>query len=85
MYTNRPTDFYAFPIETVSQSVEGFELVHQSVAVQPHWRFVVDSSGVWTVEMRLELDTAVARQRDIDAHAFLKDAARVLVGELQRG
>ncbi len=82
--TNRPTDFYAFPIETVSQSEGGFELVHQSVAVQPHWRFVADETGVWTVEMSLELDTMVARQREISAHAFLKDAARILVDELQR-
>lgn len=81
--TSRPTDFYAFPIETVSQSVEGFELVHQSVAVQPHWRFVPEESGVWTVEMFLELDTTIACQRDNDAHNFLKDAAKILVGELK--
>jgi alpha-amylase len=80
---NRPTDFYAFPIETVSQSVEGFELVHQSVAVQPHWRIIPDETGVWSVEMFLELDTAVAKQRDREAHAFLKDAAKILVGELE--
>ena len=80
--TNRLTDFYAFPIETVSQSVEGFELVHQSVAVQPHWRFVADDSGVWTVEMRIELDTSVARERESMAHALLKDAAKILVAEL---
>ena len=80
--TNRPTDFYAFPVETVSQSVEGFELVHQSAAVQPHWRFVVDESGVWSVEMQIELDTSVAHQRERMAHALLKDAAKVLVEEL---
>jgi len=80
--TNRPTDFYAFPIETVSQSVEGFELVHQSVAVQPHWRFVTDETGVWSVEMQIEVDTTVAQQRETIAHALLKDAAKVLVAEL---
>jgi alpha-amylase len=79
--TNRPTDFYAFPIETVSQSVEGFELVHQSVAMQPHWRFIPDEAGVWSVEMFLELDTSIARKRDFDAHALLKDAAKILVGK----
>ncbi|MDR0608898.1 MAG: DUF1926 domain-containing protein [Planctomycetaceae bacterium] len=81
--TSRPTDFYAFPIETVSQSVEGFELVHQSVAVQPHWRFIPDETGIWSVEMFLELDAAIAQQRDHKAHAFLKDAAKILVGELK--
>jgi len=77
-----PTDFYAFPVETVSQSVEGFELVHQSVAVQPHWRFVADESGVWTVEMQIEVDTSVASQRERIAHALLKDAAKVLMAGL---
>jgi alpha-amylase len=77
--TNRSTDFYAFPIETVSQSVEGFELVHQSVALQPHWRFVADESGVWSVEMQIDVDTTVADKRELMAHALLKDAAKVLV------
>ena len=79
---NRPTDFYAFPIETVSQSVEGFELVHQSVVVQPHWRFVVDESGTWSVEMQIEVDSSIASQRELMAHALLKDAAKVLMAEL---
>ena len=79
---NRPTDFYAFPIETVSQSVEGFELVHQSVVVQPHWRFVVDESGIFSVEMQIELDTSIAHKREAMAHALLKDAAKVLMAEL---
>ncbi|MDR3233889.1 MAG: DUF1926 domain-containing protein [Planctomycetaceae bacterium] len=76
---NRPTDFYAFPIETVSQSVEGFELVHQSVVVEPHWRFVADAGGVFDVEMSLHLDTAAAEERELKARNFLKDAALVMV------
>ncbi|MGL4595066.1 MAG: alpha-amylase/4-alpha-glucanotransferase domain-containing protein [Thermoguttaceae bacterium] len=81
--SNRLTDFYAFPIETVSQSVEGFELVHQSVAVQPHWHIIPDETGVWSVEMEIHLDTSAAQKRDLDARHFLKDAARMLVGELK--
>ena len=34
---NRPSGSGPLPIETVSQSEGGFELVHQSVSVQPHW------------------------------------------------
>ena len=79
--TDRATDFYAFPIETVSQSESGFELVHQSVAVQPHWRIVPEETGVWEVEMRLALDTSIAQKRDREAHDFLKDAAKILVGD----
>jgi len=39
-------------------------------------------SGVWSVEMQIELDTSVAQQRELIAHALLKDAAKVLVAEL---
>ena len=35
--SDRPMHIWTFPIETVSQSEAGFELVHQSVVVQPHW------------------------------------------------
>ncbi|MDR2642186.1 MAG: DUF1926 domain-containing protein [Planctomycetaceae bacterium] len=78
---NRPTDFYAFPIETVSQSEAGFELVHQSVALQPHWRIIPDNSGTWEVEMTLNIDTQVAVEREKEAHEFLKNAAAILIEE----
>jgi alpha-amylase len=60
---NRPTDFWAFPIETVSQSEGGFELVHQSVLVQPHWHINGDKDGRWSVSMKLAIDTALAESR----------------------
>ncbi|MGL4513124.1 MAG: alpha-amylase/4-alpha-glucanotransferase domain-containing protein [Lacipirellulaceae bacterium] len=60
---DRPTGFWTYPISTVSQSEGGFELVNQSVVVQPHWRVVGDSSGRWSVTLRLTLDTSMAEQR----------------------
>ncbi len=51
------------PIETVSQSEGGFELVHQSVVVQPHWHIQGDAEGRWSVTMRLLCDTALAESR----------------------
>ncbi len=51
--TDRDTDFWAFPIETVSQSEGGFELVHQSVCVQPHWKVTADVNGRWAVRIVL--------------------------------
>jgi len=63
---------YDTPVETVSQSV----------AIQSHWRFVVDESGVFSVEMQIELDTSIAHKREAMAHALLKDAAKVLMAEL---
>jgi len=59
--TSRFSDFYVFPIETVSQSEGGFELVQQSIAVQPHWLIVPDENGSWTVQMTLNLDTVKAK------------------------
>ncbi len=55
--SNRPTNFWAYPIETVSQSEGGYELVHQSVLVQPHWHVTGDKDGRWSVVLQLEIQT----------------------------
>lgn len=57
---SRPTRFWTFPIETVSQSEGGFELVHQSVVVMPHWLVEADRDGRWSVTMQMSLDTSRA-------------------------
>jgi alpha-amylase len=54
---------WTFPIETVSQSEGGFELVHQSIVVQPRWLVRGDAAGRWSVTMRLALDTSLAESR----------------------
>jgi alpha-amylase len=50
-----PAGLWTFPIESVSQSEAGFELVHQSVAVVPHWIVTPDAEGTWRVTMRLAI------------------------------
>jgi 4-alpha-glucanotransferase len=60
---SRKTRFWTFPIETVSQSEGGFELVHQSVAVLPHWIVEADKDGRWSVTMQLSLDTSRAEAK----------------------
>lgn len=60
---DRPTNMWTYPIETVSQSEGGFELVHQSVVIQPHWHVRGDANGRWAVTMRLGLDTSLAESR----------------------
>jgi alpha-amylase len=60
---DRPTSLWAYPVETVSQSEGGFELVHQSVAVVPHWRLVPDRNGRWSVTLRIAIDTQLAESR----------------------
>ena len=61
-----PTHFWAFPIETVSQSEGGFELVHQSVVVQPHWTVIGDAEGRWSITMQLSLETREATNHTED-------------------
>lgn len=53
---DRPSGVWAFPVETVSQSEGGFELVHQSVCVQPHWIVRGDNDGRWAVKMQLAMN-----------------------------
>lgn len=60
---SRPTGLWTFPIESVSQSEGGFELVHQSVAVLPHWLVEADENGCWSVAIRLAIDTSLAESR----------------------
>jgi alpha-amylase len=65
---SRPTHLWTFPIETVSQSEGGFELVHQSAVVQPHWHIQGDAEGRWSVTMRLLCDTSLAESRMPSEH-----------------
>jgi len=62
-----PTDFWTFPVHTVSQSESGFELVHQSVVVQPHWHIRADAEGRWQMTMRMEIDTSRAENHHKDS------------------
>lgn len=57
MLFSRPTNLWTFPVASVSQSEGGFELVHQSVAVQPHWWITPDATGRWSIVMRFVAET----------------------------
>jgi alpha-amylase len=61
--SSQPTGFWTYPIETVSQSEGGFELVHQSVVVVPHWLVEADNAGRWSVTLELAIDTSLAERR----------------------
>lgn len=60
---SRPSGIWTYPVESVSQSEGGFELVHQSIAVLPHWYVQGDDAGQWSVNMKLAIDTSVAEKR----------------------
>ncbi len=65
--SDAPMQLWTFPIETVSQSESGFELVHQSVVVQPHWYIQAGADGRWSTTMTLAIDTSAAERRRIAA------------------
>lgn len=56
-------DIWTFPIQTVSQSEGGFELVHQSACVVPNWQFTAPDDGRWSVQLKMSVDTSVAQAR----------------------
>ena len=71
LHASRPTGIWTFPIETVSQSEGGFELVHQSVVVLPHWFVKADLSGNWRRTLTLSADTRLAEFRGERAESQL--------------
>ena len=60
---SEPAAIWTFPIQTVSNSEGGFETVHQSCAVVPHWQVRAGKDGTWGVEITLSLDTSAAQAR----------------------
>jgi alpha-amylase len=52
---------WAYPVQAVSQSESGFELVHQAVCVQTSWVIRGDVTGRWSARMKLKLQTETSR------------------------
>ena len=71
---------WTMPLETISQSEGGFEAVHQSVCVLPHWEFVMPAQGAWIVDLRIVFDSSIAAARKLAATAPRKSGAPVNVG-----
>jgi hypothetical protein len=67
----QPAGIWTFPIETISQSEGGYEAVHQSSCVIPHWEITAPDDGIWSVKITLSIDTSAAHARK------LKEAAAV--------
>ncbi|MCA9193759.1 MAG: DUF1926 domain-containing protein [Planctomycetales bacterium] len=57
---DRPTNIWTFPIETVSQSESGYELVYQSLCLMPHWLIQGDHEGKWHLQMQIRFANAHA-------------------------
>ncbi|HMP17453.1 MAG TPA: DUF1926 domain-containing protein, partial [Gemmatales bacterium] len=54
--TSSPAGFWAFPIQTVSQSEAGFELVHQGITMIAYFLPQPDNARHWEVEVVLKMD-----------------------------
>lgn len=77
---SRPASIWTFPIETVSQSEAGFELVHQSVCVMPHWLIQGDCEGKWSLVMNLRLTNS--RQPCVLAESVIQKLAMPIASQL---
>jgi hypothetical protein len=56
----RPADVWTFPVETLSQGLEGVERVFQGSCVTPHWRVDLRPEVPWTAGFRLSLEAVGA-------------------------
>ncbi|MCS7168561.1 MAG: DUF1926 domain-containing protein [Gemmatales bacterium] len=57
-----PAALWALPIQTVSQSESGFELVYQSSAVIPHWNLTMSEGDTWSAKLKLQISGEPARR-----------------------
>jgi alpha-amylase len=57
-----PGGVWTMPIQSVSQSEGGFELVHQSACVMLNW-YIPSGTNCWEVELELTFDTQMAAAR----------------------
>ena len=56
--SEQPAHIWTYPVQSVSQSESGFEMIHQGVCVQPHWHIQGDAEGRWSNRMSLKLETS---------------------------
>jgi 4-alpha-glucanotransferase len=67
-------DLWAHPVATVSQSEAGFELIHQSVSVQPAWHVRGDANGRWAVRLNLDIRTSIPQAGNSEPAACGKES-----------
>jgi 4-alpha-glucanotransferase len=53
---DRPSTFWRFPIETVSQSESGFEKTYQSSALLLNWKFMLEPGKKWNTKIVLRIE-----------------------------
>lgn len=63
IHLSRPARIWTFPVQTVSNSEEGIDLVYQNSIVVPHWHVQPDGEGRWRVDLVLAVDTTAAEMK----------------------
>ena len=52
---DEPADIWYFPVQSVSQSESGFELIYQNSVIIPRWPVQLEPGGLWQVRIRKEI------------------------------
>ncbi len=73
---DKPAALWAYPVETVNGSEAGFELVHQSVALLPHWFIPAEQGPCWEVGLELSFARASEPQAVLPAIPTAADSPR---------
>lgn len=63
---SEPAGIWTWPIESINRSEGGYEAVHQSTVVVPHWEFVAPTDGRWRVMLTLTLDASAAQAKQLE-------------------
>ena len=50
-HLDKPTDFWFFPVQTISQSEGGFELIYQSSVILPRWQITLEPDKKWSTRI----------------------------------
>ncbi len=48
---DKPSDIWYFPVQSVSQSEGGFELIYQNSVIIPHWKVKLSPKQVWSAKL----------------------------------
>ena len=71
--TEQAAHIWTYPVQSVSQSESGFEMIHQGVCVQPHWHVQGDAEGRWSNRMVLKLETTKSTAIPETESTFVKN------------
>jgi hypothetical protein len=46
-------EFWSFPLETLSQSEKGYDIIHQGICLLPNWKITLLGRAIFSAEIRL--------------------------------